>query len=489
MRRAAALLVAMLALPAFPAAAPAQRLLTGFSDQDVFSSKDPTERRVALQHAKDAHASVIRTEISWGGVSRAEPPTPAAATDPNWMGYDWAGTDAHVRDAVAAGLQPILLVNGAPRWAEGADRPPVSEDAPTGSWRPNAAAYGRFAEAAARRYSGTTARPADPRRDAAARALLAGLERAQPHELHHPQWRRTDNGFQPESPEIYRPMLNAFYAGVKRADPSNVVATAGTAPFGDLHRGDRRMQPAEFVRYLFCVRGRQRPRALRRCPGGPVRFDVLAHHPYPIGSPHRTALNADDVNIPDIGKLTGPDARRDAQGLRAPAQDEEDLGDGVLLGHEAARPRGDLDAPAGALPRGLPLRPVAPGRGRRGLVPHARHGAASRATTRPCSPASSSAATRSSRTRPSRPTAPSGSPSRRTSSTVIARAWGIPPVPGPVVIEARRNGRWRALRTVRKRVGGVFKQRLRVAKGTPLRARVGSERSLTFVATPPLVGR
>ena len=203
------------------------------------------------------------------------------------MGYDWAGTDAHVRDAVAAGLQPILLVNGAPRWAEGPNRPPVSEDAPTGSWRPDAAAFGRFAEAAARRYSGTTPDPLTPG------AMLPRVKDWQawnePNLTNFitPQWRRTSSGFEPESPDIYRPLLNAFYAGVKRADPSNVVATAGTAPFGDLHRGDRRMQPAEFVRYLFCVRGRKKPRALRRCPA--ARCASTSSRTTPTPSARRTA--------------------------------------------------------------------------------------------------------------------------------------------------------------------------------------------------------
>ena len=31
---------------------------------------------------------------------------------------------------------------------------------------------------------------------------------------------------------------------------------------------------------------------------------MLAHHPYSVGSPRRKAVNADDVSIPDMGKLT-----------------------------------------------------------------------------------------------------------------------------------------------------------------------------------------
>jgi hypothetical protein len=44
----------------------------------------------------------------------------------------------------------------------------------------------------------------------------------------------------------------------------------------------------------------------RTCRSTPAKFDVLAHHPYPIGPPGRHAINPDDVVIPDIAKLTKP---------------------------------------------------------------------------------------------------------------------------------------------------------------------------------------
>src|SRR5204863_108897 len=52
-----------------------------------------------------------------------------------------------------------------------------------------------------------------------------------------PQWSRRHGHLVAASPGIYRHLLNAFYAGVKAARRSDVVVTAGTAPFGDHRRG------------------------------------------------------------------------------------------------------------------------------------------------------------------------------------------------------------------------------------------------------------
>ena len=99
-------------------------------------------------------------------------------------------------------------------------------------------------------------------------------------------------------------MLSAFYRGVKSVRArARSSSPRGTAPFGDPAPGGHRIMPARFVRELLCLRrvgGRLRGTS---CPA-PARFDVLAHHPYSVGVPRRRALNADDVSIPDIGKLT-----------------------------------------------------------------------------------------------------------------------------------------------------------------------------------------
>jgi hypothetical protein len=116
----------------------------------------------------------------------------------------------------------------------------------------------------------------------------------------NPQW----SGGQPESPVIYRAMLNAFYRGIKSTDPGALVVTAGTAPFGDPQPGGLRVQPALFWQVALCLKTVSGGGlAGARC-RDPAHFDVLAHHPYSWGSPSQHALWPNDVAVPDLGKLT-----------------------------------------------------------------------------------------------------------------------------------------------------------------------------------------
>lgn len=269
-------------------AAPAQAasLRIGFLDSVL---TDPAEAPAWITRANDSGADVVRISTGWAGIS---PSRPAAPEDPADPAYSWAGIDAAVRSLTAAGLEPILSLTGAPAWAEGPRRP--STAAP-GSWRPDAAAFGRFARALGRRYSGTYA-------DAAG-AVLPRVRYFQPWnepnlELYlAPQWtKRVNTGAQ-----IYRGLQNAFWTGIHAGQPGATVVTGGTAPFGDPAPGGKRTMPALFLRNVLCL-----DRKLRRTCRSTVRFDAVAHHPYSVGAPTRKALNADDVSIPDLAKLTRP---------------------------------------------------------------------------------------------------------------------------------------------------------------------------------------
>lgn len=171
--------------------------------------------------------------------------------------------------------------------------------APPYTWRPDPQAIGQYGVAIARRYSGHFPDPLHPGQMLPRVAAFQPWNEPNLAKYLTPQWL----GGQPAAPAIYRAMLNAFYAGVKSVDPSALVVTAGTAPFGDPFTGGQRMPPVTFWRSLLCLR--QVGGALRgtHCPD-PAHFDVLAHHPYAIDGPTVPALNAGDVSIVDLAKLT-----------------------------------------------------------------------------------------------------------------------------------------------------------------------------------------
>jgi hypothetical protein len=203
----------------------------------------------------------VRIDVGWRAAQR-----PALPRDPADPAYDWAPADAAVNGARAHGLRVLISFTGLPRWAQRANVPKAYDPA---SYRPRAADVGAYGEALARHFPQA--------------AAFQVWNEPNLSKYLTPQWSRG----KPAAPTIYRAMLNAFYAGVKRARPRATVVTAGTAPFGDFGRG-RRMMPVLFWRSLLRKR---------------ARFDALSHHPYSVGGPTRRALNSADVSIPDLGKL------------------------------------------------------------------------------------------------------------------------------------------------------------------------------------------
>jgi hypothetical protein len=113
-----------------------------------------------------------------------------------------------------------------------------------------------------------------------------------------PQWIRSRHRWLPESPTIFRALMNAFYRSVKSVSPSNFVVMAGTAPYGD-PPGQARMPPIQFDRYLFCLSSGLTPTPC----ANPVHLDAVAHHPYGIGGPLWHAGNPDDAAVADLYKV------------------------------------------------------------------------------------------------------------------------------------------------------------------------------------------
>jgi hypothetical protein len=307
-RRIAGSIAAAVAAALVPVAAAhaTATLTTGFSDDALLLSPTASVRAEGLTRAVGEHAGIVRLNVRWARIARGVPAGDVQASDPSWAGYELSTLDAAVRDASGHGLQVLLTVLEAPRFAEGDGRPAA---APPGSWMPRPSALAAFARALALRYSGGYV----------PRGASAPLPRVRYWQAWNepnlslyltPQWRRVRHGYAPASPLLYRRMLNAFYASVHSVQRDAAVLSGGTGPYGD-RPGGARMPPAQFVRELLCLR---EPGLVSEHCRDPARFDILDHHPYSVAGPTFEALNPDDAAIVDMARLIRP--LRKAERLR-----------------------------------------------------------------------------------------------------------------------------------------------------------------------------
>lgn len=451
-------------------------LTLGFNDLDLVQ-KVPDERlREALPRAADAGAGVFRFQFVWRQVAPVRPPSLSVARDPAWPGYNWTETDRVARAITDAGLDPVPFIYIAPAWAEGPDRPAVSRFVPLGTWRPDPSHFGAFATAVARRYSGTFPDPLVPGQTLPRIKWFQAWNEPNLYNYLTPQWTKRNDRWDPASPTHYRRMANAFYAGIKRGHAAARVLSAGTAPFGDLEDGDPRMAPVRFWRELLCVR-QANPVSIAEC-GQTVRFDAVAHHPYPIGPPRRKARNADDVVVPDLRKITRlfPAALR--AGTLAPrgtkplwvteiSWDTEPDPDGVSLAEQATyleaalyilwqqgtdvvtwwqfRDEASTPSFASTFQSGIFFRGSTPLQDQ---------------------PKPSYTAFRF--------------PFTAYRTNGVARLWGKTPGDRAVTIQAQQGGRWVTAARLNAGSNRIFTGRLRVGPNTPLRAVAGTDISLTW---------
>jgi hypothetical protein len=269
--------VLIAAVRAVPAQAALRPLETGIS---YVYGNEPEE----FAHVVATGAKFVLVPMNWSDVAPANQPSswnPASPADPN---YDWSFFDTWVRNALAAGLTPVLQVRGAPAWAQNCG--PYRHDSPC---EPDPTKLGQFATAAATRYSGR----------------FEGLPRVRYWQgLNEPNY---DFYFNPQfvnqkpvSPGLYRKLINSFYAAVKAVEPADVVLMAGLGPIGV---PGHTVAPLRFARELLCMTGGpEHPRKGKgNCEGG-VHFDVFDIHPYTSGGPTHEG-GGDLVELGDVPRL------------------------------------------------------------------------------------------------------------------------------------------------------------------------------------------
>lgn len=269
-----ALAAALLCLGA--SAASARGLITGVSN--VYSDELP-----AFEQVRATGATEALIPLRWNVVAPATLPASWNPEDPADPNYEWRFFDAAVRNAVQAGLLPVLQVRGAPEWAQHCH--------PTGEaiCEPDPAALAAFTRAAVLRYSGSFA-------DLPRVRYWQGLNEPNLSLFFEPQY----VGEKLVSPDLYRTLANTFYDAVKSVVPSNIVVLAGLGPIAV---PKYTIGPIAFAKALLCMTGSNRnPRPLPgNCDGG-VKFDIFDIHPYTTGGPtHKGGPN--DVEMGDLGKL------------------------------------------------------------------------------------------------------------------------------------------------------------------------------------------
>ena len=206
---------------------------------------------------------------------------------------------------------------------------------------------------------------------------------------------------------------------------------------------------------------------------------MLAHHPYSVGQPRRKALNADDVSIPDIGKLTRLLRTAERSGRALPRKRHPVW---VTETSYDSRPPDPDGVPAATHARWLQeaffllwrqgvdtitwfqVRDQLPGAELR------RHQPVGRLLRRRARQAR----------RPRLPLPARRRARRRARATACGAAARSPAASGSSGGPATR---WRTVRTVQAKRGGTFLLRIaRKSAGERLRARVGTETSLTWLA-------
>ena len=241
-------------------------LVTGFVDPDSFA--DSSRRDQSLDRARSAGATTARLILYWNNVAPATRPPVFDPTNHLDPAYNWAGFDAQVQAAAARGLEPLVAIIATLLRGRGCGDRRARHRAR------RRVEYGKFAQAAATRYSG----------------LLF------PRVRYWQAWTEPnrDDFFMPQyergrivSAKRYRALVQQLAAAVHGASPANRVVAGGLAPLGR----PGKPAPMAFMRQLLCMSTAQR----RTCDlrSSPLRIDVWSHHPYTSGGPTHEAPTAE----------------------------------------------------------------------------------------------------------------------------------------------------------------------------------------------------
>jgi hypothetical protein len=285
-------------------------LARGVSDGELMLNENSSVRALTMNRVQALGGSVARIPVDWRDIVQANPPAGFQARDPAGPSYDFSRLDAAVESAASTGLQPLLVVSHAPAFAEAPHRWPYAYP---GSWAPNPVALEEFAAALANRYDGAFPDPLHPGLALPRVRLFQAWNEPNLARYLEPQWVAVGRRWSAFSPQLYRRLLNGFYAGIKSVQPSDTVAAAGVAPEGE-PAGVGAMAPVSFLEGLLCLGAAQ-----SSCPQKP-HLNALAFHPLSVFNPDVPAVSKLDVAISDMAKVTGLLRRAERRHTILPAE-------------------------------------------------------------------------------------------------------------------------------------------------------------------------
>src|SRR4051794_19988203 len=280
-------------------------------DDALFLHQSPglvtrTARRLAA-----LGADRVRITAGWSALApdprSARQPAHFDATKPaDYREGPFRALDAAVKSATAAGMNvQIDLAFWAPRWAVARRYGRSARQ----RWRPDPVAFGRFAEAVAKRYDGNFADPTSKKNKPlpAVRLWTTWNEPNHPSFLLPQSEPTRSGGWRDVAPHVYRAMHEAAYNSLKRVDVQNQVLIGGLSSRGARRPGpESNIPPLRFIRELACLDDQMRPLRDPACRDfHPLEADGFAYHPYSFEAAPDVAYGGPDtVHLADLSRLT-----------------------------------------------------------------------------------------------------------------------------------------------------------------------------------------
>jgi hypothetical protein len=278
----AALLVAAALIPAAPAAA-SKTQPTMLQDDPELLYGSSAVRASRLDEFKSLGVDVVKVRVRWRDLAPKK--RPADGSNPNI--YGWGPYDEIVSGAQSRGMSVLFQLGGtAPDWAT-PGKSAVNN--------PNAGEFGKFTKAVGAHFPGVH--------------MWSAWNEPNLKSWLSPQV----SGGVPQSPRIYRGLLNAAAGGLAASGHgSDQLLIGELLPFTRTSRStSNKLRPLAFLRELACVDSHYRPfkgsaARKRGCKGfKSLPGTGLAYHPYTLaGGPGVRTPNKDDATISDLGRIT-----------------------------------------------------------------------------------------------------------------------------------------------------------------------------------------